>query len=122
MNIAGHKFALWFFALVLLAWVFVMAALIHNAALPASASGTMLAVFDVNTSEAQAVQIIAAAQGKIVKQSGLSFAWIVNSDEAGLAGKLKAAGALGAYRELPIPIELAGCLAVTDAKVQRAFQ
>ena len=95
-----------------------MAVLIHNAALPSEASGIMMAIFDPGISQTEALRVIAAAQGKIVKQTGFGFAWLVQSDEPGLAGRLKENGALGAYRELPINIELAGCLAVVDAKVR----
>jgi len=117
MSLSGHKFALSFFGAVLLAWVLVMFILIRNAALPPEATGTMLAVFDPKVSETEALAMIANAHAKIVKQSGLTFAWIVSAEEPGLAGRLKANGALGAYRELPIPVELAGCLAFADAKV-----
>ena len=121
MKWPGHKFAFTFFGVVMLAWLLVMLVLVRNAALPAEATGAMLAVFNPGVSETEAVQMIAAAKGRIIKQSGVSFAWLVQSDEAGFAGRLKANGAIGAYRELPISIELAGCLAVADAKVQAAF-
>jgi hypothetical protein len=52
-----------------------------------------------------------------VKQSGLPFIWVVAGDEPGLAGRLKAEGALGAYRELPVSPVIAGCFALADAKV-----
>ena len=118
MNWPGHRFAFTFFGAVFVAWLLVMLVLVRNVALPAEATGAMLAVFNPGVSETEAVQMISAAQGKIIKQSGVSFAWLVQSDEAGLAGRLKANGAIGAYRELPISIELAGCLAVVDAKVE----
>ena len=118
MNFSTHRFAVGFFAAVFAVWALVMVLLVRNAALPADASGIMLAVFEPRIAETQALHIIAAAQGKIVKQSGLGFAWLVQSDEPGLAGRLIAGGAIGAYRELPIPIELAGCLAVADARVK----
>jgi len=121
MNFPGHKFALGFFGAVFVVWVVVMVLLMRNAALPAEASGTMLAVFDPKVSDTEALRIIGAAQGKIFKQSGLSFAWIVTADEPGLAGRLKSNGALGAYRELPISPALAGCFAVVDTKVEAIF-
>ncbi|HEY4994959.1 MAG TPA: hypothetical protein VII21_01545 [Aestuariivirga sp.] len=121
MNFSAHKFALGFFGSVLVAWLLVMVILVRHAALPAEASGTMLVVFEPRISEIEAVHIIAEAQGKIVKQTGVGFAWLVQDDAPGLAGRLRANGALGAYRELPIPIEMAGCLAVIDAKVASAI-
>jgi hypothetical protein len=117
----GHRFAITFFAGVLLAWLAVMAVLTRNAALAPESSGTMLVVFPVSVSEAEAITAIAASGGNVVKKSGLSFAWLVDAPEAGLAGRLKEHGALGAYRELPIPVELAGCLAVADAKIGEAL-
>jgi len=121
MNFSTHKFALGLFGSVLIVWLLVMVILVRHAALPAEASGTMLVVFEPRISETEAVHIIAEAQGKIVKQTGVSFAWLVQDDAPGLVGRLRANGALGAYRELPIPVELAGCLAVVDAKVASAI-
>ena len=121
MNFSAHKFALGLFGSVFAVWLLVMIILVRHAALPADASGTMLVVFEPRISESEAVHIIAEAQGKIVKQTGFSFAWLVQDDAPGLAGRLRANGALGAYRELPIPVELAGCLAVVDAKVASAI-
>lgn len=118
----GHRFAITFFVGVLLVWLAVMAVLTRNAALAADASGTMLVVFPVSVSETDAVAAIAASGGNVIKKSGFNFAWLVDAPEAGLAGRLKDHGALGAYRELPIPVELAGCLAVADAKIGEALR
>jgi hypothetical protein len=117
----SHLFAARLFGAVLLAWTVLMALLVRNAALPPEASGTMLAVFEPKTTETQALAAIIHAGGNVVRKSGLDFVWIVQSDEPRLAGRLKEAGALGAYRELPISPALAGCFAVADAKVASAF-
>ena len=121
MNAGGHKFAFVFFGSVLLVWLVGMALLVRHSALPPEATGTMLAVFEPSTSQDAAIAAIIRAGGNVVKKSGLDFVWVVQSDEAGLAGKLKANGALGAYRELPISPALAGCFAIADAKVEAAF-
>ena len=121
MNTPGHKFALAFFASVIVAWLALMFVLVRNAALPAEASGTMLVVFEPSISEIAAVNAIAAAGGNVVKKSGLAFVWVVQSDEQGLSGRLKTNGALGSYRELPISPALMGCVAVVDAKVENAL-
>ena len=121
MNTPGHKFALAFFASVIVAWLALMFVLVRNAALPAEASGTMLAVFEPSISEAAAVNAISAAGRNVVKQSGLAFAWVVQSDEPGLAGRMRAQGAIGVYRELPISPALMGCIAVADAKVENTL-
>ena len=121
MNWPGHRFALAFFGVVIVAWLVLMVVLVRNAALPAEASGTMLAVFEPSISEPAAVSAITAAGGNVVKQSGLAFAWVVQSDEKGLAGRMRSQGAIGVYRELPISPALMGCIAVADAKVENAF-
>ena len=121
MNWPGHRFAMNFFGGVIVAWLVLMIVLVRNAALPAEASGTMLAVFEPSISEPAAVSAIAAAGGKVVKQSGLAFAWVVQSDEPGLAGRMRGQGAIGVYRELPISPALMGCFAVADAKVENAL-
>ena len=121
MSAGSHKFAFVFFGSVLLVWLVGMTLFVRHSALPPEASGTMLAVFEPSTSQDAAVAAIIKSGGNVVKKSGLDFVWVVQSDEAGLAGKLKANGALGAYRELPISPALAGCFAVADAKVEAAF-
>ena len=121
MNWPGHKFAFAFFGGVIVAWLVLMFVLVRNAALPAEASGTMLAVFEPSISEAAAVNAISAAGGNVVKKSGLAFAWVVQSDEPGLAGRMRAQGAIGVYHELPISPALMGCIAVADAKVENAL-
>ncbi len=121
MNGPGHKFALAFFGGVIVAWLALMFVLVRKAALPPEANGIMLAVFEPSISEAAAVTAIAAAGGNVVKQSGLAFAWVVQSDEQGLAGRMRAKGAIGVYRELPISPALMGCLAVVDAKVDNVL-
>lgn len=116
MTFSAHRFALVLFAAVLAVWAIVMVVLVRGAALPPVASGTLLAVFEPGISEMEAVKIIAAAKANVVKQSGFNFAWLVQSDEPGLAGRLQANGALGAYRELPINIALMGCVAIVDKR------
>jgi hypothetical protein len=122
MNLPGHKFALMFFGSVFVAWLLLMAVLMRNAALPPEASGTMLAVFDPKVSELEALKMIAEADAKILRKSNFDFIYVVQSDEPGLAGKLKKSGALGAYKELPIAPELAGCFAVVDSKISDAIK
>jgi hypothetical protein len=47
----------------------------------------------------------------------LGFNWVVS----GHVATLEEAGALGAYRELPISPVIAGCVAVADAKLVDAL-
>ena len=52
-----------------------------------------------------------------IRKTAFGFIWVVE----GNAGKLKAEGALGSYRDLPISPTIAGCVAVVDAKAAEAF-
>jgi hypothetical protein len=117
MRLSGHRLALALFAGVVAVWLIGMAVVIRHAALPAEASGPMLAVFEPGLQEQEMFARLARAEARIVKQSGLPFIWVVAGDEPGLAGRLKAEGALGAYRELPVSPVIAGCFALADAKV-----
>ena len=98
-----------------------MAIAIRAAALPASASGPMLVVFDPGTPEGQMFAKIIAAEAKPVRGTWLGFVWVVAGDEPGLAGRLTANGAIGTYRELPFSPSLAGCFAYADSKVAEIF-
>ncbi len=117
MKLSGHRLALALFAGVIAAWLIGMAVVMRHAALPADASGTMLAVFEPGTPEDQVFAALTRADARILKPSGLSFIWVVSSDEPGLAGRLQREGAMGAYRELPVSPVIAGCFAFADAKV-----
>jgi hypothetical protein len=121
MTLPGHRFFVSLFMLVIVAWLMVMLMLVRASALAPEATGMMLAVFEPKTTSDQAFAAIANAGGKPIRQSAFSFIWVVTGDEAGLAGKLKANGALGAYRELPINPTIAGCFAYADAKVSTVF-
>jgi tellurite resistance protein TehA-like permease len=116
MRTPGHRLALTLFLTVLALWLAAMAIIMRHAALPPEASGTMLVVFEPGTSEPQAFASLTRAEARVVKQTDLGFVWIVAGEEPGLAGRLIAQGAIGAYRELPISPTIAGCFALADAK------
>lgn len=122
MRLSGHRLALALFAGVIAVWLVGMAVVMRHAALPADASGAMLAVFEPGTPEDQVFAALTRADARIVKPSGLGFIWVVTSDEPGLAGRLQREGALGAYRELPVSPVIAGCFAFADAKVASLAQ
>jgi hypothetical protein len=117
MRWPGHRFALTVFASVLAAWLIAMFAIMRDAALDPSAQGIMLVVFDPGTKDDIAFAAITRAEAKPIRKTAFGFIWVVD----GNAGRLKAQGALGSYRELPISPEIAGCVAVADAKVAQAF-
>lgn len=122
MKLSGHRLALALFAGVIAVWLAGMALVMRHAALPAEASGTMLAVFEPGTAEDEVFAALTRADARIVKPSGLGFIWVVASDEPGLAGRLQREGALGAYRDLPVSPVIAGCFAFADAKVASLAQ
>jgi hypothetical protein len=117
MGWPGHRFALTVFASVITIWLIAMFAIMRDAALPADASGIMLVVFEPGTADDIAFAAITQAEAKPIRKTAFGFIWVVE----GNAGKLKAEGALGSYRQLPISAEIAGCVAVVDAKVAQAF-
>ena len=114
----GHRFAIGLFAAVIAVWLGVMSFLMHQAALPGTATGTMLTVFEPGTKSEVAFAAITQAGAKPIRQTSFGFIWVVD----GNAGALKAQGAIGSYRELPISPEIAGCVAVVNDKVASAFR
>ena len=117
MGWAGHRLALALFCGVLIVWLVAMAAILRQAALPPEASGTMLAVFEPGSSGDEIFASITRAEAKPIRATAFGFIWVVAGDAPGLAGRLQANGAIGAYRDLPISPTLAGCFAFADAKV-----
>ena len=108
MPYPGHRFALSFFGGVITIWLIAMFAIMRDAALPADAEGIMLVVFEPGTKDDEAFAAITRAKANPIRKTAFGFIWVVD----GNAGKLKAEGALGSYRELPISPEIAGCVAV----------
>jgi hypothetical protein len=121
MTWPGHRFAISLFAAVIGLWLAIMFALMRASALPPEANGTMLVVFEPGITKESAFASIVNAGAKPVRETAFSFIWVVVGEEAGLAGKLESNGALGTYRDLPISPEIAGCVAIADAKVANAF-
>ncbi len=117
MNWPGHKFAGLVFLSVIAAWVVIMAALMRQSALPAEASGIMLAVFEPSTPADEIFAKLTRANAKPIRETAFGFIWVVAGDETGLAGRLASEGAIGAYRDLPISPTIAGCFAYADARI-----
>jgi len=118
---SGHRLAIALFISVIAVWLAVMAVVMRAAALAPEASGTMLAVFDPGTPEDDIFARLTRADARPVRPTAFGFIWIVAGDRAGLAGRLKQQGAIGAYRELPISPTIAGCFALADAKAAEMF-
>jgi hypothetical protein len=117
-----HRLAITLFAGVILTWLAAMAALVRASALPPEASGVMLAVFEPGTPSDEIFARLTRAEARPVKETAFGFIWVVAGDAPGLAGKLAAQGAIGAYRELPINPTIAGCFAWADATVASTLQ
>jgi hypothetical protein len=117
MRWPSHRFALTFFISVIVIWLIVMFAIMRDAALPTEANGIMLVVFEPGIADDDAFAAITRATAKPIRKTAFGFIWVVD----GNAGKLEAEGALGSYRELPISPEIAGCVAVIDAKMANVF-
>jgi hypothetical protein len=116
MKRPGHRLALMLFAAVLVVWLVAMAVVMRHAALPAEASGTMLAVYEPGTPQDLIFASLTRAGARVVRPSALGFIWIVSGEEPGLARRLTREGAMGAYRDLPISPTIAGCFAYADAR------
>jgi hypothetical protein len=117
MRWPGHRVAITFFLSVIGIWIIVMAALMRQAALPAEASGPMLAVFEPGAPPDDIFAKLVKAGAKPMRETAFGFIWVVAGDEPGLAGRLAQQGAIGAYRELPLNPSIAGCFALADAKI-----
>jgi hypothetical protein len=117
MRYPGHRFALTLFASVILVWLIAMFAIMRDAVLTPDANGVMLVVFEPGTADDAAFAAITRAEAKPIRKTAFGFIWVVD----GNAGKLEREGALGSYRNLPISPEIAGCVAVVDAKMADAF-
>lgn len=117
MRWPGHRLAVGLFLSVLVVWIAVMAVLMRQASLPHEASGTMLVVFQPGTPPDDIFAKLTIAGARPIRQTAFGFIWVVAGDEPGLAGRLAAQGAIGAYRELPLNPSIAGCFALADAKI-----
>lgn len=122
MNTPGHKFAVTVFAGVIAVWLVGMAVLMRAGRLPPEATGTMLTVFKPGTSQEKIFASLVNAGAKPIRETSFGFIWVVTGEESGLSGRLRANGAVGNYRNLPISPTIAGCFALADAEVADAFQ
>jgi hypothetical protein len=111
-----------FFVSVIVVWLAAMAVIMRQSALAPEAPGTMLTVFNPGTPEDQIFGALIKAGARPIRQTSFGFIWVVAGDEPGLSGRLRAEGAIGNYRDLPISPTIAGCFAYADAKVAAAFQ
>jgi hypothetical protein len=84
--------------LVLLTWTPVLAIHLRNMSVGDAGTGTVIVVFAPTASTREAFRSIADAKGApLGPVSWIPSAWIVQSAEAGFAGRLRARGAWGVY-------------------------
>ncbi|WGF86528.1 hypothetical protein [Marinivivus vitaminiproducens] len=116
---SGHLVALAALAGILGLWAGVMAFVVRDAALPPEAHGTVLAVFPPGTGETAVMIALAQADARLVRQAGLGFAWLVQGDGPGLAGRLRQAGAWGVFDDIALLPDMGGCAVVLPRGAQR---
>ena len=121
MRFPGHGFAFSLAGGIIIVWLLAMMLIMRAAALPPQATGPMLAVFEPGTSSDEIFASLTRAGAKPIRETWLSFVWIVTGDEPDLVARLEANGALGAYEEMPFSPTLAGCFAYADSKVAQLF-
>lgn len=107
---APHRLALGFLAAVLLLWAGLFGWTLQRAALPPEASGRVIAVYPFGWSDAAVTGAALQTEARLVRQTWLSNAVELASDEAGFADRLRASGAIAVYRAQPLSLfTLAGC-------------
>lgn len=121
MRWPGHRLALAIGGSVVAVWLAAMALMVRASALPPEAPGPMLAVFEPGAGADAVFNAIIASGGTPIRPTWLPFVWSVAGSEPGLAGRLRANGAIGTYSELPLALTLGGCMTYADAKVSELF-
>lgn len=103
----GHRIALRFLGAALAAWLLAMVLTVQVAEPPAG-GGKVVALFPPGRSTEDVFRTIARSGARPIGQYGFRLFWVVDVDPGG-AARLKAAGALGVFREPPLAAALAGC-------------
>ena len=105
-------------ALLLLALVFwagFMTLALRGAALPDEATGVVAVVFPLQRDADAVFNAIMLAEGRIVTNTWLDTAWIVQSDQPGFVKRLKDSGAWAVFKpSLFQPFTVGGCFFVTS--------
>lgn len=90
---SGHGLAAVLLAGALLVTAVAFAAVMRQATLPDEASGMVLAVFPPGSDAEARFRAIARADGRLVRGTALPLGVVVDGEEAGFAGRLRAEGA-----------------------------
>jgi hypothetical protein len=118
----GHRLALALAAGLLAAFLVAMAITMRAAALGPEDSGSMLAVFAASASDDEVFAGLIRAGGRPLRKTWVPGVWAVAGEDRGFVARLKAEGALAAYRELPFSPQIAGCFAYVDQKTTALFE
>lgn len=112
-----HSLAVLIVIVVFIMWAGTMLMAMRDAALPESAGGTVMAVFPLRASQEQILSSVVRAEGRPVRVLWPNNVWIVNGGKKGFVSRLKTAGALAVYGELPVGPVLAGCFAYVESQL-----
>lgn len=106
-----HWIALGFAGAVLLVWAALFGVTLQRAALPAEATGKVVAVYPFGWSNEQSVAAaLGGTEARLVRDTWLPNAIELSSDDPGFAARLRAQGAIAVYRAQPFDVfMLAGC-------------
>jgi len=115
-----HRLALAAALTVLIGWAAAMLWVLRDAALPDTASGTVLAVFQPRMDGEAILAAVVRAGGRPLRPLWPGNVWVVNGAEAGFVRRLRARGAVAAYGEMPMGPVLAGCFAYVDSQLPAA--
>ncbi len=107
---APHRLALGFVAVVLLLWAGLFGWTLQRAALPPEATGRVIAVYPFGWTDTAVTGAAMRTEARLVRQTWLTNAVELASEEAGFADRLRTSGAIAVYRAQPFNLfTLAGC-------------
>lgn len=105
-----HRIGLGFLAAILLLWAGLLGWTLQRAALPPEASGRVIAVYPFGWTELAVTAAAMQTEARLVRQTWLTNAVELASEDPGFAGRLRGSGAIAVYRAQPFTLfTLAGC-------------
>ena len=107
----GHGFALKLAGAIVGVWLLLMGLVLYHAALPPEGSGVVIAVFPLGTDSTAVATASAATGARILSTTWFDNMLIVEDEMPGLAGRLRAAGAIAAFRNVSFAgLSFVGCV------------
>ncbi len=105
-----HRIGLGFLAAILLLWAGLLGWTLQRAALPPEASGRVIAVYPFGWRDPAVTAAALQTEARLVRQTWLTNAVELASEDPGFAGRLRGTGAIAVYRAQPFTLfTLAGC-------------